>query len=84
MIKALFEEQGGRCAYTGEPLVPGVTASLDHKLPMSRGGLHERDNLQWVTTRINSMKADLTHEEFVALCATVANSGLALQAAQAA
>ena len=80
MIKAIFEEQQGRCAYTGELLVPGVTASLDHKIPVSRGGLHERSNLHWVTNRINSMKADLTHEEFVALCSMIATSGLVRQA----
>ena len=80
VIKAIFEEQQGRCAYTGELLVPGATASLDHKIPMSRGGRHDKANLQWVTGRINSMKADLTHEEFVALCGVIASSGLALQA----
>lgn len=82
MIRAIFEEQQGRCAYTGELLVPGTNASLDHKLPMSRGGKHEKVNLQWVTGRINSMKSDLTHEEFIALCGVIASSGLDLRKAQ--
>jgi 5-methylcytosine-specific restriction endonuclease McrA len=68
LLRTLFEEQQGKCAYTGEVLTPGFNASLDHKIPTSRGGTHARENLQWVTVRINSMKADLTHDEFIALC----------------
>jgi 5-methylcytosine-specific restriction endonuclease McrA len=68
MLRDLFEAQQRTCAYTGEVLIPGINASLDHKIPTSRGGTNDRENLQWVTARVNSMKSDLTHEEFVALC----------------
>ena len=71
MVKNLFLSQGGRCAYTDEVLVAGQNASLDHKIPVSRGGDGSLSNLQWVTIKTNSMKSDLTHKEFVALCTLI-------------
>lgn len=68
----IFEKQEGCCAYTGELLILGDNASLDHKIPRSRGGADEVDNLQWVTWTINDCKRNLTHDEFVALCRRVA------------
>ena len=68
MFQAIFEAQNSRCAYTNELLIPGINASIDHKIPLSRGGNNEHSNLQWVTLRINSMKNDMTHDEFLAIC----------------
>ena len=68
VLKLLWEQQEGRCAYTGEQLIPANTASVDHKIPVSRDGTSNISNLQWVSKRINSMKSDLTHDEFIALC----------------
>ena len=73
VIKDLLDQQGHLCVYTGEPLIPGVNASLDHKTPTSRGGDNSIGNLQWVTKRINSFKNYLTHEEFVNLCGIISN-----------
>jgi hypothetical protein len=70
MLQENYESQGRRCAYTGVELIPGVNASLDQMTP--RGGTNERDNLQWLDERINSMKVDRTHEEFVSLCRRIA------------
>lgn len=67
-LRGLFESQGRRCIYTGELLVPGKNASIDHKVPISRGGKHEIENLQWVSVRVNFMKTEMTHEEFIATC----------------
>jgi hypothetical protein len=72
-LKALFELQGERCAYTGVVLVPGKNAGIDHRIPITRGGTSEIANLQWVTIQINRIKNDLTHDEFLALCALVAS-----------
>jgi hypothetical protein len=47
------------------------SASLDHKTPTLRGGDSSKDNLHWVTRKMNLMKSNLTHEEFVALCSRV-------------
>jgi len=71
ILKALWEEQGSRCALTGAQLVPTVNATLDHILPQSRGGTHAKSNLQWVTRRSNEAKNDLTTHEFLELCRSV-------------
>lgn len=70
-IKAIFMAQGGRCAYTGEVLVPGVNASLDHKVPKSLGGSNDVGNLQWVTKDVNTAKWGRTSEQFLDLCRKV-------------
>jgi hypothetical protein len=70
-LELLWEKQGGVCVYTGEALVPGSTASLDHRLPQSRGGDHSITNLQWVAFHVNIGKGNLTHDEFLELCARV-------------
>lgn len=71
MIAQLWEEQQGRCAVTGDILTPGVDASLDHIIPVSRGGPSTKTNLRWVLLEINHCKWDLTHEEFVQVCRKV-------------
>ena len=68
-LLAILDSQDGKCPYTGETLVFGNNASLDHKYPVSRfpelrGNL---DNLEWVTDRVNIMKRDLTKNEFLSL-----------------
>jgi len=69
VLEQILTAQEQRCAYTGEVLIPGVNASLDHKTPVSRGGVKDApENLQWVSERINRMKTDLTHDEFLAMC----------------
>ena len=70
-LLAIWERQGGRCRYTGLPLVPGLTASLDHKLPLSRGGSASTDNLEWVHAVVNHSKSAMTPEEFIDLCRVV-------------
>jgi hypothetical protein len=70
-IRALFDRQGGCCVYTGEVLVPGNNASLDHRTPRVRGGADTLSNLQWVTKAVNTAKGTFTHEEFVLFCRKV-------------
>jgi 5-methylcytosine-specific restriction endonuclease McrA len=70
-LKKMFYARGGKCAYTGIALIPGSNASVDHKIPRSRGGPDTIDNLQWVDSRINRMKTDMAHEEFLETCALV-------------
>ena len=71
ILRALWDEQGGRCAVTGEVLIPGSTASIDHAIPKSRGGSSDKSNLRWVLLNINRIKWDMTHDEFVATCRKV-------------
>jgi len=67
---ALFEQQEGKCAYTGVELVPGVNASLDHIFPVSRFRHIAKhiDNLEWVCLSVNYMKRDRTRDEFLEAC----------------
>jgi len=73
MLKELFEEQRGLCAYTGEKLTLGLNASVDHFVPKVAGGSSEKENLRWVLWSINKMKFKYSYEKFVSMCAEVAD-----------
>lgn len=72
-LKAIMERQNYKCPYTGKDIGPGF-AHLDHILPKSRFPELNDDlnNLQWVAPEVNLSKANLTHEEFVAMCKIIA------------
>lgn len=69
-IARLLEVQAYRCALTGRPLQP-EDASLDHIVPVSRGGPHRMENVQVLHTAVNRAKAALTTAEFISLCREV-------------
>jgi 5-methylcytosine-specific restriction endonuclease McrA len=72
LIQDILERQNAECAYTGETIRPEFNASLDHITPTSRSGSKDDPaNLQWVCERINRMKSDFTHDEFLAMCQTI-------------
>lgn len=58
------------CAITGKKVsvmeAKGhpLAANLDHEIPVARGGRNELSNAQLLKERINSMKGDMTNEEF--------------------
>lgn len=47
------------CPYCGDPV-----KEIDHKLPLSKGGAHDLDNLQMLCLDCNRSKHDMTDEEF--------------------
>ncbi len=53
-------------------MIPGVNASLDHRVARSVGGTDKIDNLQWITLAANVAKGILHESEFIALCRRVA------------
>lgn len=69
-VLSLVESQGHRCALSGRNLKP-ETASLDHKLPLSRGGEHCIANAQVVHEQVQRAKGNMTDDEFLALCRDV-------------
>lgn len=71
MIMDLIEKQNFRCALSNRILTP-ETASLDHIVPISRGGDHDLSNLWVIEHLINSAKGTMTVDEFVAMCRDVA------------
>lgn len=71
MRRRVFREDGCRCAECGligferrfpkggygyYTDLPGVYLSIDHKIPKSRGGSHERGNLRVLCTTCNTRK----------------------------
>lgn len=44
----VFERCGGVCALTGRKIMPGDEWDVDHRTPLSMGGLHAEHNLQVV------------------------------------
>lgn len=60
--RAVRQRDGNRCQYTGRLLGP-KEGSLDHVLPLSRGGAHGFENVVWADRRVNGRKADRTPEE---------------------
>ena len=64
----LLRKQGGTCPYTKMNLTIGDNASLDHRIPKSKGGNDDLSNLQWVYLSddldVNRIKLDMTEEQF--------------------
>lgn len=71
-LRSVLVAQNFRCAYSGKLLMKGPDATVDHKTPRSRGGTDEISNLHWVSRRVNQMKTDFTHEEFIKACGIIA------------
>jgi hypothetical protein len=61
----LWNEQRGLCYFTNMPLIPGINASLEHLIPVSKGGNNSKENIRFVLLPINMMKNDLTEKEFL-------------------
>jgi len=70
----LWIAQGGKCYYTGKPieLVRGYGQwkgpSLDKMAPWLP---YVRGNVVWTSRRINTMKSNLTAQEFIELCRAI-------------
>ena len=69
-VMELIARHQYRCALTGRALTP-ADASLDHVIPISRGGPDRIENAQLVHRAVNRAKGALTNEEFVQLCREV-------------
>lgn len=72
-ILKMIERQGYKCLLTGLDLTP-KTASIDHRIPLSKGGNHTLGNAQIVHRVINRMKGSLDQDEFVEMCVLVAEN----------
>lgn len=74
LIRDIFYAQEERCYFTGKKLVLGINASIDHLQPTSRCPelMKSVENIRWVDKDINRIKSDLTSDEFIELCKTIA------------
>jgi len=68
----LAKKQKLICALTGEKLTY-TNLSVDHKIPISKGGTNNLSNLQLVTFHANTAKNSMTNEEFYLFCQRVIN-----------
>jgi hypothetical protein len=69
-ISAILKKQGYHCALTGRELTPEV-ASVDHRVPVTRGGGLGLENVWLLHEDVNRAKGTMTAEEFIAMCAEV-------------
>jgi 5-methylcytosine-specific restriction endonuclease McrA len=70
-VLELIKRQNFICAISGRTLTP-ETASLDHIIPLGRGGPHSLENVWAVDHRVNVAKGTMTFDEFVAMCKEIA------------
>lgn len=54
-----LEQKGIPCYWCGQP-----SNSIDHIVPLSRGGIHELFNMKCICNECNLMKRNRTEEEF--------------------
>jgi hypothetical protein len=61
------------CYLTGKKLDIGASSSysLDHRVPVSKGGSNDLENLEICSAEANKAKADLSLDEFYKLCEDV-------------
>lgn len=64
--RRLLAETGGCCIYCGKPLT-ATMATIDHIIPLSRGGYTEDENLTASCEPCNKLKEALYVRDFIAL-----------------
>lgn len=73
---AIFAQSGFRCHYCGAD----GDLTIDHKVPMSRGGSDDGDNLVACCRSCNSSKGTKAYDEFIAWRKSMAQQGSGLDA----
>lgn len=66
----IYVRDKGRCGICGKFVSP-EEYTVDHIIPLSRGGTYEYGNLQCTCRRCNLMKADALPEDFIDIVAKV-------------
>lgn len=77
LVEALLKKYKSNpvCPYTGEKLIIGLNAHLDHIYPGSRyPELKDTlDNVEWISEKANLAKNDMTKNEFIYFCKLVSS-----------
>ena len=60
----VYERTQGKCALCGK-FVRFDQFTIDHIIPLAKGGTNERNNLQCTCKRCNAMKQDFSQDEFI-------------------
>lgn len=61
--RLLYKQYDGKCAYCGQHR-NHKHMTIDHIIPLSKGGTDDFDNLQCVCKKCNGFKGDMLPEEF--------------------
>lgn len=61
--KTVYAKYNGKCAICGKP-VKYKKLTIDHNIPLSKGGTNEMSNLQLACRECNLMKSGLNTQEF--------------------
>lgn len=64
MRDEIYNRYNGRCAICGN-CVKREKMTIDHKIPLSKGGSHHFSNLQLCCLRCNRAKQDMTMDNFL-------------------
>ena len=73
---AIYLRDGMTCAYCGSVLEDGITLTLDHIIPRSRGGTNKAYNLITSCAKCNKSKGDRQANEFITTVAAYLNHGI--------
>lgn len=65
LLKEKLERNEYSCFYSNVKITPGLTASLDHRMPKSKGGKDVISNLEWCHIGVNKIKGNLSEKEFI-------------------
>ena len=57
--------QNHKCIYCDSALTLDETTHLDHIVPLSKGGEHSINNVQWLCSYCNLHKSDMSESEFL-------------------
>jgi len=65
-LENILIKQNYKCAYTGEPLILGLNASIDHIKPIFKYPELQYDinNIQWVTKKLMILKENIPMRNF--------------------
>lgn len=61
--RQLINSKGAICALCGKPIEDMKECTIDHIIPVSKGGLTTLDNCQLAHQKCNLLKGNLTNEE---------------------
>ena len=72
--KTIYAKANGKCAICGKP-IKFKEMTVDHKIPLSKGGTNDLSNLQLAHLMCNRAKSDLMNDEFMKLVNRIAFHG---------
>lgn len=68
--KTIYAKSDGKCEICGRQ-VKFKDMTVDHKIPLTKGGTNELENLQLAHLGCNRAKADMLYEEFLSLAQNI-------------